>query len=522
MARLQNRQILDRPKPIELNLEIFSFAGGENTLGSDHELKSNEARRIKNWKATSLGSMVRAEGFNEVADGGVTYTGALDLLIQHNEGTNNEVYGVIEGDLVILSGANINQEDASAFTSGLISHAVSEGDKLWITNTTDNLQQKVIGVGIATPSEVPAGAGARIYTHKSRLISEGSTTNPKRVYGSKVGTGNWDASDAWSKSEDAWSIDLPDATEGCVPAFPSGREVAVFTKFSVYALSGFPKVGFRPIGAKAFGCSAPYSIAQGPEGVFFISEFPTKGVILWDGVNFVNLTINHDFIDSVNLDKRIYGIYRDQQYFLFYNDTGTSDSFPNTLRIYDTRFGRWWQREINSDLSDSFGYPALLTQSANELYAGSSQKDKVYELEVVTDDEGNDTQADYKTKDFTSRDFGISSGGQFGIDNVRLKLLGVYVTYNGTVGTLGINWTADKGKRSGSRVIDMTSDGDKLNIDFVLNSSKLVSSPGAKTIFKSFKNNAVGFSFNFQITNNGQSTRPEVSKIKIIAIAQDE
>lgn len=609
---LQNLSILNKVVPKELVLEIFSFAGGENIIGADHELKSNEARTIKNWKATALGSMIRAEGFNEVASGlntvetsevftgaglndltpagtytgivtatytviidatgtpdtfkwkknngsfttgvaitgsaqtlsdGVTiafaattghtlndqwvitaisYTSQLDLLIQHFEGVNTEVYGVLEGDLIKKSGSSIAQEDANAFTSGVLCTAVSAGSKLWATNKTDNLKYKTIGNPLATPTGVPSQGYDRISFFKQRLIVEGGVTNRRRMEGSIVGSGNWNNSDAWSKAGDAWSIDLPDDTKGHIVDWPSGDEITGFTKFAAHALYGFPNVGFRTIG-KSFGCSAPYSIAKGPEGVFYFSEYPTKGIILWDGVNFINLTENHDFINKVNLSQRIFGIYRNREYLFFYNDSDTADTFPNRLRIYDTRFGRWWQREINPALLDTFGYPTLLTRSANELYVGSSQKDKIYELETTdTSDESNDTQADYKTKDFTSRDFNLSNGSLFGIDNVKMKLIGFYLTYNGTIGTIGINWTADKGRRSGSRVIDITASGDKLNIDFVLNTSLLVSSPGDRTVFKTFKNNAVGTSFNFQITNSGQGNRPEVKKLKIVAIAMEE
>lgn len=519
---LLNRSVLDRKSPLELVLELLSFSGGENKIGADHELKSNEARTIKNWDATSLGTMIRSKGFNEVGDGGVTYSEDIDLLIQHFETTNTELYGVIEGDLFILSGSTITQEDAAAFTSGVLCHAVSAGAKLWITNSTDNLQYKSIGNAIATPTDQPATACDRIYFHLQRLIAEGSASNPRRVYGSVAGSGNWTGANAWTTSGDAWNIDLPDDTKGCMPDFPSGPEVAVWTKFKTYSLYNFPNVAFRAI-PNSFGCSAPYSIARGNEGVFFVSEYPTKGVILWDGVNFINLTEFHDFVDNIDLSKRCFGIYKDRKYHLFYNESGSGVTYPNRWRIYDTRWGRWMEREINSDLSDTFGYPALLTRDNNELYVGSSQKDKLYELETSdTDDEGNDTQADYKTKDFSSRDFSLGSGGAFGIDNVRMKLIGMQITYNGTVGNLSVAWSSDKGRQSGSQVINMTAEGDKLNIDFILNTSILVSSPGDRTIFRTFNNKAVGRNFNFQILNSGQGARPEIKKLKIYAIALDE
>ena len=136
-----NRRVLDKRKARELVLSLNSFVAGENTIGEDHELKANEARIIQNWDATSLGGMIRSLGVNEVGDGGGGYTLDCDFLIQHYEGSNNEVYGVYEGDLTILSGAVITQEDAAAFTTGKLCHGAVNSETLWITNGTDGLAQ---------------------------------------------------------------------------------------------------------------------------------------------------------------------------------------------------------------------------------------------------------------------------------------------------------------------------------------------------------------------------------------------
>ena len=183
-----SRQIVDKQKPIELVLELLSFSAGENTIGADQELKPNEARVIKNWDAVSLGGMIRSKGFNEVADG-VTdgYTGVLDLLIQHEEAGSTKLYGIVEGDLVYKDSADMKQDDNAAFTSGVLSHAVSAGDKLWITNATDGLKYKTLAGAITVPDDVPTNARERMYTHKFRLIAEGGS---KRIYGCRAGSGN--------------------------------------------------------------------------------------------------------------------------------------------------------------------------------------------------------------------------------------------------------------------------------------------------------------------------------------------
>jgi len=514
-----NLDALNKAKPIELELEINSFAGGENTVGEDQALKTNEARRIENWDSDSLGGMIRSKGLKNVADGNPDYSDALDLLIQHIELTSTRVYGIIAGDLVYKNGAVISQADAGAFTAGVLSHGVSKADKLWITNSTDNLKYKTLVGAITIPASIPPYACDRVYYHKSRLVAEGGR---KTVYGCRAGTGYWLGADAWSATNDAWSIDLPDNTKGCGIGFPSGDYITVFTKYRAYALSNFPSVAQTPI-LGSHGCSAPYSIAIGNEGLYMVSEYPDKGVWLWDSTQWINLTLNHDFKDEINFANRIFGAYRNQRYYLLYNAINSGASYPNKLRIYDAKFGRWMSRPINVALSDSLGYPALLTYDNNELYFGSSQKSKMYELEIEDNsDDGENTIATYTTKNFSSRDFSLGTGGEFTIDDVRMKLIKLSIVFYGTVGSISIQWSADNGRITGSQTIDLTASGDKLNTTFVVNVSKVTTVPPDKEVTVSFKNTAVGRRFQFHITHSGSSTRPKVKRIKIHAIALEE
>ena len=523
---VNNKGVLDGYDGVELALEILSFSGGENTISEDQVMKANEAEQCENWDAISLGGMERAKGFAQRGTGGASYSAQSDLLAHHKDTGGTVLYGVIAGDLVKLVGSTITQDDAGAFTSGTLCHSVStENDGLWITNATDNLKKKAVGVAIATPASQPTTACARIYRHKNRLVAEGSGSVPKRIYGTRTGTVNWTAADAWSLSNDAWSIDLPNDTRGCVPNFPSGNEILAFTEDSAYALSNFPNTAYRPIGTPSRGCSAPYSIALGDEGVYFLSKKPTLGVFLFDGVNFVELTqFNRDvFVEDIDFSKRIFGVYRNRRYYIFYNELNSGVSYPNKCRMYDARFGRWMDRPINSSLSDNLGYPAvLLYSSSNELYCASSRSDLWYELESGDSDAGQNTEATYKTKTFSSRDFSYASGGQFGIDDVKLKLTSMVVTYYGTTGSVPVLWNADRGLHTGTKTIDLTASGDLINSTFIVNSSSVTYSPQDRTRAYPFPNGAVGRRFDFTISNSGTSTRPRIKKIKINAIALDE
>lgn len=523
---LSNNSVLDKYSHREIALEILSFAGGENTVSEDHVMKTEEARQVENWDAISLGGMQRSNGFNEVADGSSAYTDAPDLIVQHKDSGGTALYGVIEGDLFIKSSSTITQEDASAFTSGVLCHAVSDnGGLLWITNSTDGLKKKAVGVAIATPADVPPTNCDRIYRHKNRLTAEGSATYPYRIYGSRVGTGNWTAANAWSLSNDAWSVDLPGATRGMVMDFPSGNEQLAFTEEKAYAISNFPNTAFRPIGTPSRGCGAPYSIALGDEGVYFVSRRPSLGVFLFDGNTFRELTqFNKDeFVDKIDFTKRIFGFYRDRKYYLIYNELNSGVAYPNRMRVYDAKYGRWMNRPVNTSLSDNFGYPTRLQYSSNEFYCASSRKDKIYELETTDEsDEGQTTIAVYKTKVFSSRDFALASGGQFPIDDVRMKLLKMTVTFYGTVGALSVNWDADRGLHSGAKSVDLTADGDLINSTFIINTSNITSVPPDKTRVYTFPNNCVGRRFQFTFTNSGTSTRPKIKKIKITGVALEE
>ena len=513
-----HKSILDKKKPLELTLELLSFSGGENTIGTDQELTANEARIIENWDVISIGGMERSKGFNLEADGGVSWSEDIDLVIQHYESGSKRTYAVVEGDLVYENGAVLTQADNGAFTSGLLCHAVSAGDVLYITNSTDNIKKKTIGVGIAALTNPPAVARERLYYHKFRLIAEGGG---RRVYGSRAGVGNFDAADGFSKANDAWNIDLPEDTRGCAIGFPSGNEVTVFTKFGAYSVYGFPDVAYRPL-IGSHNCVAPYSIAIGDEGVFFLSDHSTLGVFLWNGINWVDLTERHDFVNDIDLSKRIFGIYKNNQYYLFYNESGSGVTYPNKLRIYNTKYGRWMDRPVNPAVGDNFGYPALLKHSDNELYVGSSRTDKLYELETDDNsDGGENTEANYKTKDFSSIDFS-AGGGKFPIDEVRMKLTKIIVTAYGTKGVVTVEWSSDRGAHSGSQTFSVLADGDLINSTFIVNTSKVATLPPDKTTPKSFNNSAIGRRFSFQILNSNTGERLKVKKIKIHAIVLEE
>lgn len=447
--------------------------------------------------------------------------GIIDLLAHHKEGSNTRLYGLILGDLVYKNSAAFSLSDASGFTPGTLSHAVSAGDKLWITNAIDNLKYATIAGNLTTPSSQPGAARERIYLQKYRLFAEGGG---ETVYGSKAGSSNWTDADAWSAASDAWSLTLPNPTYGAAMGFPSGSEITVWDYFGAYAIYNIPDVGYRPLRGVP-GCCAPYSIAVGEEGVYFLSNFPKLGVYLWTGVEVVELTQYHDFVDDIDLTKRIYGVYRNRKYKITYCESGSGVTYPNRTRIYDAQYGRWMRRPISTDYSDTLGYPALLKYDSNELYFASSQKGQAHEFETTDNsDAGENTQANYKTKDFSSQDFALASGGQFPIDNVRFKLTKMVVVFWGTVGAFSINYNLDKGAHSGSQTFDLTAEGDLINTTFTVNVSKIIAVGDLpdQTVIRSFKNSAVGRLVNFQILNIKTGARPKIKKIKIHAIALEE
>lgn len=511
------RQVTDNSaESVELVLNIPSFAGGENTVGQDQDLKANEARVIENWDSDSLGGMIRSKGFTQIAIGGATYSTAPDGMLHHYEGNTIRDYVIIHGDLARINGTAISQVEASKFTNGVLTCGLSASSTAFFTNSTDNIKYTTIGGSIAVPTTVPPNARDRIYYHKSRLVAEGGGIT---VYGSRAGgASTWNGAGGWTTSGDAWSIDMPDLTQGLVCGFPSGGQITCFTKFGAYALTGMPNIAQNFI-LGSHGCSQPYSIQVGAEGVYLFSLYPTLGVFLWDGSSWTNLTVNETWVNQVSLTNRCFGIYSENKYRFIYNDNTSGVSYPNVERIYDARWGRWMNRVINPLVADNFGYPMLRPKANNELYVASSRQDTIYQLEDLSDsDNTNPTLANYKTKDFTSLDFGLPR------DEVRMKLLKATITCFGTAGNFSLQWTSDRGTHSGAIVVNMQAPGDLLNTTFVLNQSNIISADSIpdKTITRSFNNSAVGRRFNFQLLNAGTGQRVKIKKIKILAIALEE
>lgn len=511
--------ILNKDEPLELILEILSFSGGEDVIEEDQGVKSNEGRLIQNWDSIYLGGMIRSPGFSSIADQTATYTNKpIDCLLHHYEGTSVRNYAIVNGDLTKINGTALTVTDSAAFTAGVLTHGLTANSKAFFTNPTDNLKFTTIGGTIAAPTTTPTTACSRIYFHKSRLIGEG---NQVTVYGSRAGAGNWNGAGGWTTSGDAFSIDMPDITQGCVPGFPSPDYITVFTERSIFALYNMPNIAYRPIEVNR-GCSAPYSIAYGKEGVFFVSKFPTLGIFLWDGVNFTNLTLYENFPNDINFSNRIFGTYTNNKYILMYSSTTNAQSYPDTRYEYDTRFGRWAQRSVNTALADNLGYPMQIVKPSNLLYCGSSRKAIVYQLENGNSDAGQNTIANFKTKDFSSRDFTVDGQGAMPLDEVRMKLLKMSITYYGSTGTLTVQWTADRGLNSGSRTIALTANGDLINTTFIVNSSYISVLPPTMSSTFSFNNSAIGKRFNFQFLNTGSGDRPQVKKVKIFALALEE
>lgn len=107
--------ILNTHKPIEVELELNSFAGGENTIGEDQSLKNNEARLIQNWDNISLGGMVRSKGCN--LSGKITYPyDSYDVLLIHFNGTDAATsYTAESGQTVTFAGTAQLDTDQKEF-----------------------------------------------------------------------------------------------------------------------------------------------------------------------------------------------------------------------------------------------------------------------------------------------------------------------------------------------------------------------------------------------------------------------
>lgn len=516
-----NQALLDTAEETEVVLEVLGFSGGENQISPDHLTQNNECRTNENWEPTSVGALKRVSGIDQIATAGSGVSDAESFLGHHhyNETSASErILGVIDTDLVEKSGSAlaVSTGGTAAFTADKVCTAVDGGDAAWITNGTDNLKRYTIAAGLATPAQQPASAHDGIYKSKQRLLAVG---NSRTIEYSRTGTGNWTAADAWTASNDAATTDLPGFATGALPGFPSSGVDAVFNKDSCYAVFGVPNVAYDEI-PNSMGCHDLRTLARAEDGAFGFTLFPKKMVWFWNRTQFIDLTDNVDWIDNVSTTNRMWAAYRDGKYYFFYNDSTSGVSTVNRLKIFDKKFGGWRSRIFNA--SDNLGAPLVLKRTTGDIYAFSSSNYNLYQLDVGTEDEGSDTEATYVTKRFTSRDFlSQSSGKPVSLDEVCIKLTKILVQYNGQVGSINIAWGSDFGAVSDSISIDLAASGTGLG-SFTLGTDTLAAGAADAVKCISLSNKALGKRFDLTISNNGQSTRPEIKKIRLYGILYHE
>jgi hypothetical protein len=100
------------------------------------------------------------------------------------------------------------------------------------------------------------------------------------------------------------------------------------------------------------------------------------------------------------------------------------------------------------------------------------------------------------------------------------------LTYYGNTGNITVKWNMDRGARTGQQTFTITTTqaGDKLNEDFIVNTSYIIEVLDLpdKTIVRSFNNSAVGRWVNFQILNSATGERTKIKSLKVHCMALEE
>lgn len=307
----------------------------------------------------------------------------------------------------------------------------------------------------------------------------------------------------WSSVDNAGYHDVGGRKSGKNTLFePYGNAVIDFKERGAWRLWNFPDTqDEHMLGAP--GGVAPFSVAQG-DGLMF--HFTQEGVYMFDGTKF---SLISEPIESIikaiaqQYYKDIVGVYKDHAYWMFFNEGGSGVGYNMVCWRFDVLMGGW-ERIPDRFVSCVSHWTGL--GDSGELYAGSSKADGVvWRLDYSSDgsNDGANITARYKTKNHHCDLPNVTKG----FDRIFVEVLGV-------TGTLTVYWEIDKGRKSGSFTILLTSEGVKLD-EFLLDTDKLLAEPPFAIYEKVFPLDAIGRVINFELYHSDTGESPVINAIEV-------
>jgi hypothetical protein len=365
-------------------VRFVDFRGGLNTKAAPYLVGENECRDCLNVVSSVRGSIKKRNGNSTFCS---TFSGSppfITSLFGLNVGATvligaggTKLYSISSG------GVATDITGAATLTTGLrwgfVSAPASGGQgPLYGMDGTDTPKQWTGAGSIAdwTASVGSVPNGKYIVYFKNRVWVAGTTANPSRLYFSDLGDPR-----SWTATN---TVDFdPSDGQTITSIAVIGPYLIVFKQSKAFVVYDLDTGANRPLSMNV-GCIAHRSVAEGPQGLYFLSA--DQGVFVTNGSTIKNI--------SDNIKPTLQGLAAGVKEFsagVFYNDhyllsVPLTGSRNNITLDYDTTSDSWWK---HSNTASQFALWRPSSTTAVELYAAQDVAtpivDKCYVAGQFTD-----------------------------------------------------------------------------------------------------------------------------------------
>lgn len=332
-------------------LPFTDFHGGLNTRDQPYLLTADQARDLNNLQGTQAGALVKRNGLVTLASPAVTFTSLFALesvtpsLLVCAGGT--ALYSVAANGTVTSIKSGLTTNLRWEFVSAPI---VSGQGPLYGCNGTDTPQQWNGSAGSTTNWTNASGGvavpnGTYMLYNQNQVFIAGVASNPSRLYWSALADPtNWDPASLTG----AGFMDFAPNDGGVITGIGVvGPYVLVAKADKMWVVTSVANATARQLSDNV-GCVAHRSIANAPEGTYFLSE--DRGVYVTNGTKLTPISdVIGPTITSIETRSQVAAAYYDAHYYLSVPLTGANN---DTTLDYDTKLLSWWKHTFGSNQFD--------------------------------------------------------------------------------------------------------------------------------------------------------------------------
>jgi hypothetical protein len=328
-----------RGSPVVFN----DFSGGLDTKSAPYLVQNKFARDCRNVVTTLNGAIKKRAGNQTFASVFAGTPTVLTSLFGMQATTVLIATGAAKMYSISTGGVSTDITGASVLTSGTRWHfaeAPASGGQgpLYAVNGTD-IPKQWTGAGSIADWTATTGAvpnGKFILYVKNRVLIAGVPGTPHRLYASALGDPrNWGTA-----ANQGWVVDLdPNDGDQITGIGVVGPYVMVFKNEKAFTVYDLDTGANRRLSTNV-GCAAHRSIAESPQGLFFLT--PDRGVYATDGVNLRKVSDRiTPTLDAVTASARANaaGVFLNDHYYLSVSTGGATN---NLTLDYDFNAGSWW------------------------------------------------------------------------------------------------------------------------------------------------------------------------------------